>query len=141
VTALAGSQSQSQADVRLACATVAQQQYVLAASKELASRQLQDQGLVQRRDGQEVEAVHGLDDREPGLPDAAFGGSALAIQQLQLGHAQQVALIVELLDGSLPRHLVVLAQDGGQPQLLQVMLQQQLRRVNFLPDAKQRRRL
>jgi len=38
-------------------------------------------------------------------------------------------LIVHLLDGALPRDLVVLAQDGGQAQFLQVMFQQQLRRV------------
>jgi hypothetical protein len=65
----------------------------------------------------------------PGLPDAALGGPSFAVQQLQLGHAQQVAWIVHLLDRALPRHLVVLAQDGGQPQLLQVMFQQQLRSV------------
>jgi hypothetical protein len=30
--------------------------------------------------GQEVEAVDRLDHREPGLPDAAFGGPAFAVQ-------------------------------------------------------------
>jgi hypothetical protein len=63
------------------------------------------------------------------LADAAFGGTALAVQQLQFRDAQQVVLIVHLLDGALPRDLVVLAQDGGQAQFLQVMFQQQLRRV------------
>jgi hypothetical protein len=33
-----------------------------------------------RRDGQEVEGVHGLDERELRLPDAAFCRPALAIQ-------------------------------------------------------------
>ena len=61
------------------------------------------------RDSEEVEAVHGLDDRELRLPDAAFGSPALAIQQLQFSDAQQVTLIVQLFDCALPRHLVVLA--------------------------------
>jgi hypothetical protein len=34
-------QAKSQSDVRFACAAVAQQQHVLAASEELASRQFQ----------------------------------------------------------------------------------------------------
>ena len=63
------------------------------------------------------------------LPDAAIGGAAFAVQQLQLGHAQQVALIVDLLDRALPGDVIVLAQHGGQTQFLQVMFQQQLRRV------------
>ena len=65
-----------------------QQQHVLAAGEELASGQFQHQGLVQRGDGQEVEGVHSLDDRELRLADAAFRCSALAIQQLQFCDAQ-----------------------------------------------------
>ena len=90
-------------------------------------------GSCSDRHGEEVEAVHGLDDRELRLADAAFRGPAFAIQQLQFRDAQQVVLIVHLLDGALPCHLVVLAQDGGQAQFLQVMLQQQLRRVGGGP--------
>jgi hypothetical protein len=113
VAALACSQAQSQGDVRFSSSTVTKQQYVFAAGEELTSRQFQHQGLVQRRHGQEVEAVHGLDDRKLRLPDAAFCCPALAVQQLQFGDAQQVVLIVHLLDCALPRHLVVLAQDSG----------------------------
>ncbi len=132
---LAASQAKSQGDVRFAGAAVAQQQDVLATDEELASRQFQYQGLVQRRDGEEVEAVHGLDDRELRLPDAPFGGAALAVQQLQFGDAEQVVLIVNLLDRTLPCHLVILAQDGWQPQFLKVMLQQKLRRVSRVNDS------
>jgi hypothetical protein len=73
-------EAKSQGDVRFTRAAVAQQQHVLAASEELASRPLQHQGLVQRWDSQEVEAVHGLDDWELRLPDAAIRGPALTIQ-------------------------------------------------------------
>ena len=41
----------------------------------------------------------------------------------------KVARIVHALGGTLPRHFVVLAQESRQPQLLQVMFQQHLRRV------------
>jgi hypothetical protein len=46
--------------------------------------------------------------------------------------AQQIMLIVHMLDRALPRHLVILAQDGWQPQFLQVMFQQKLRRVGYM---------
>jgi hypothetical protein len=41
-----------------------------------------------------------------------IGGAAFAIQQLQLGHAQQVALIVDLLDRTLPDDVIVHARHG-----------------------------
>jgi hypothetical protein len=129
VSTLAGCQAKSQSDVRFARAAVAQQQNVLAAGKELSSRQFQHQDLVQHRYGEEVEAVHGLDDWELRLPDATFGGPAFAVQQLQFGHAQQVALIVQLLDCALAGHSVVLSQDSRQPQFLQMVFQQKLRCV------------
>ena len=63
------------------------------------------------------------------------------VQQLQLGDAQQIVLIVHLLDGALPCHLVILAQDGGQPQFLQVMVEQQLRRVGRMSRGVGRRNI
>src|ERR1700722_12312298 len=63
------------------------------------------------------------------LADAALGGPALAVQQLQFAHAQQVARIVDILGRALPSHLVVLAQEGGQTQRLQMMFEQNLRCV------------
>jgi hypothetical protein len=61
MAALAGGQAEGQRDVGLAGAAVAQQQHVLAAQQELRARQFQHHGLVQRGDGQEVEAVQALD--------------------------------------------------------------------------------
>ena len=57
--------------MRLAGAAVAPQQHVLHAREELASCQVQHQGLVGGRDGEEVEAVEALDDWELCLPDAS----------------------------------------------------------------------
>ena len=64
----------------------------------LASGQFENQRLVQRRDGEEVEAVEALDDRELRLPDAALGGAAVAIEQLQFSQAQQIVREVGLFN-------------------------------------------
>ena len=77
----------------LAGSAVAEQQYVLSAREELASRQLQHHRLVECWHGEEVEAVEALGDGELRLPDASLGGAAFAVEQFKLGHAQQVARI------------------------------------------------
>src|SRR5450755_623199 len=109
--------------------TVAQQQHVLALQQELAACQLQNQRLVDCRDSEKLEGVQALDHRKTCLLNAAFGGPPFAVQQLLFRQTQQVARIVELLGGALPCHPVVLAEESRQPQLLQVMFQQYLRRV------------
>lgn len=91
--------------------------------------QLQYQGFIQRGKGQELKAVQALDHGESRLMDTAFRGSAFAIQQFQLGKTQQKARIIYALGRALRRHLVLLAQEGGQPQQFQMVLQQNLRRI------------
>ena len=56
-TLLAGRQAETEGDVGLASATVAERDEVLAALDVRAAGQLQDQRLVERRDDLEVEAV------------------------------------------------------------------------------------
>src|SRR5271166_5231144 len=112
--------------MRLARPTVTQQQHVLAPNQELAACQLQDQRLVDCRDSEKLEGVQALDHGKTCLLNAAFGGPPFAVQQLLFRQTQQVARIINPLGGALPRHFVVLAQKGRQPQLLQVMFQQYL---------------
>ena len=80
MAALTCSQTERQGDVGFAGAAVAEQQDVFLAVEILASRQFQDQGLVERGDGEEVEAVQALHHREPGLADAALGRAAVAVE-------------------------------------------------------------
>ncbi len=103
--------------------------HVLPPLDVLAAGELQHQHLVQRRDRGEVEAVQALHRREAGLADAPLDHPPLAIQQLELGEAQQVGGVVDALGRALPGQLVVLAQEGRQLQRLEVMRQQDLRRV------------
>ena len=113
----------------LAGAAVAECDDVLAALDVFTSRQFQDQHLVERRNGLEVEAVEAFDGGEFGLPDPPFDHAALTVDQFQLGQADEIAHVVGAFGGALPGLLVVLAQEGRQLQGLEVMGQQQLRRI------------
>src|SRR5256885_1453846 len=56
-----------------------------------------------------------------GLADAPLDQPPLALQQLELGQAQQVARVVDVLGRALPGQLVMLAQEGRQPERLEVV--------------------
>ena len=85
--------------------------------------------LFERGDRFEVKAVQALDGRELRLPDSPLDHAALAVDQFQLGQAEQVAHVVGALAGTLASQLVVLPEEGRQLEGLQVMGQQHLRRV------------
>ena len=114
---------------RLAGAAVADRDDVLAAGDVLRAGQLQHQGLVERRQGQEVEAVEAFDRRELRLLDPPLDHPPFPLDQLQFGKAQQVTGMVDALGGALPGELVILAQEGRQLERLEVMGEQKLGRV------------
>src|SRR6266478_6636112 len=126
---LAGRETEPETDVRLAGAAVAYRDDVLPAGHILRAGELQQQGLVERRNGGEVEAVQALHGREPGLPDPTLDHAPFAVDQLQFGQAQQKADVIEALGGALPSELVVFAQECRQLERLQVMSEQQLGRI------------
>jgi hypothetical protein len=122
----------------LAGAAVAQCDHVLPPLDVLAAGELQHQHLVQRRDRCEVEAVQALDRREAGLADAPLDQPSLAIEQLELGQAEQVGRMVGAFRSTLPRQLIVLAQEGRQLERLEVVRQQHLRQVAHVPIPRSR---
>ena len=126
-TLLAGGQPEPQRDVGLAGAAVAERDDVLAAGYILRAGQFQHQGLVERWDGGEVEAVETLHCWEPGLLDPALDGPPFPVDHLKLGQAQQVARVIDTFGGALARQLVVLTQEGWEPKRLEVMGEQNLR--------------
>ena len=81
--------------------------------------------MFQRRDRAEREGLETLHDRELGGLDAAFDGALLAVEQLQLAEAEQVAWTVQPFLRAVPRHLVVLAQEGRQAEGLEMGVEQQ----------------
>src|SRR5450759_1724200 len=113
----------------LAGAGVADRDDVLPAGYILRAGELQNENLVERRNGGEVEAVHALHGREPRLLDPPLDHPPFAVDQLQFGQAQQKTDMIEALGGALPSELVVLAQERRQLERLQVMGKQKLGRI------------
>jgi hypothetical protein len=118
---LAGGEAKPEGDVGLAGAAVAERDHVLPLLHVAAAGELQDQHLVQGRDRGEVEAVQALDRREVGLADTPLDHPPLAVEQLELGQAQQVGDVVHAFRRALPGQLVMLAQEGRQLERLEVM--------------------
>ncbi len=137
---LAGGEAEAERDMGLSGAAWPESDDVLAALDVLATGQLQDQGLVERGDGLEVEAVQALHGREPGRSDAPLDEPALPVDQLQLGQAQEVAHMIDAFRGALPGHLVVISQEGGQLELLEMVSKQQLGRLAHGPAPDNRLR-
>ena len=123
---LAGGEPQAKGDVGFAGATWAKGDHVLPPFHPVAAHQLQNLHLVELGDRLEVEAVKAFCGREPGCLDAALDHPSFAIAQLQFYQALQELDVVQPLGGALARHLLILAQEGGQLQPLEVMLQQDL---------------
>ena len=109
--------------VGLARAGVADHQNVLPFVDVLTTRQLGDQHLVDRRAGREVEALEGLDGREPCRLQPSFGRAFLPVQQLEFQELQQVGEVVDVVGPRLFGDLLALGADGRQSQGLQVMVQ------------------
>ena len=126
---LAGSQAKTEGDMGLAGATRPERDDVLAAVDELAAGEFRRQCLVERRDRLEVEAVQAFGRRELRRLDAPLDHAALALDQLEFAEPQQVLHVIAALGRALPGELGVFALEGRQPELLEVVLQQHLRRV------------
>src|SRR5664280_98372 len=126
---LAGRETEPDTNVGLAGAAVADRDDVLPAGHILRAGELQHEGLVERRNGGEVEAVQTLHGREPRLLDPTLDHPPFAVDQLQFGQAQQKANMIEALGGALPSELVVLSQARRQLERLQVMGKQKLGRI------------
>src|SRR6516225_4991303 len=118
---LAGGQPQSESNVGLPRAAVADRNHVLSASDVLAAGKLQHQCLVERRDRRELETVQTLHRREPRLLDAALDHSLFPVDQFKLGQAQQITRVVDAFGSALLGELVVFAQETRQLERLEVM--------------------
>src|SRR4029077_6919268 len=126
---LAGREAEPETDVRLSGAAIADRDDVLPAGHILRAGELQHKGLVERRNGGEVEAVQALHGREPRLLDPTLHHEPFAVDKLQFGQAQEKADVIKALGGALPGELVVLAQERRQLERLQVMSEQKLGRI------------
>ena len=110
-------------------AAVAYSYDVLVTVDVLAPGQLQYQRLVERGDGQEVEGIQTLGGGKAGCLDPAVHHAVMSVDQLKLRQAQQIVWMVDSLGGAPTRHLVVLPEEGGELELLQMVLKQHRRLV------------
>ena len=121
----------------LARAAVADGDDVLPAVHVLAPGQLCYKLPVHRRDRREVEGVEALDRREACGPDASLHHAVVSVYELQFRQPEQIVRVVHPLGGALGCHLPVLPEEGRQPQLPEVVFQQQCWSVvhDALPDS------
>jgi hypothetical protein len=126
---LTGGEAEPQRDMRLARAARSQSDDVLAAVDEFPPHQLHGQSLFEGGDRLEVEAVEALGGRELRRLDATLDHPPLPLDQLELAEPQQVLDMILALGGALPGKPGVLALEGGQLELPEMMLEQDLRRV------------
>ena len=134
---LAGGEAQSQGDVGLAGAAVADGDDILPALYVFAAGQLHHQHLVHRRDGRKVKGVQAFDGGEAGRPDPPLHHALVAIDEFQFRQPEQVPRVVHSLGGALGGHLPILPEEAGQHQFLQMVFQQQRGPVVHaaLPDS------
>ncbi len=123
---LAGCQAEAERDMGLAGAARPERDHVLAPLDELAPGEFRRQGLVERRDRLEVEAVEALGGGELRRLDAPLDHAALAVDQLQLAEPEQILHMVAALGRALAGELGVFGVEGRQAELLEVVLQQHL---------------
>ena len=126
---LASGQTKAQSSVSLARAARTKGDHILPLVDEFAAGELHGQRLVQGWDGLEVEAVQALGCRELGGLDAALDHPTLTLDQLQLAKAQQILHMILVLGSALPGQLGVFGKEGRQAELLEIVLQQDFRRI------------
>jgi hypothetical protein len=92
------------------------------------AREFENERLIERRDGGEVECVETFHRRKMSGADAPLNHASFAIDEFELGEAQQIARMIEGLARRLGGDFVIFAQEGGQFELAQMMREQHLRR-------------
>src|ERR1700726_2158025 len=101
---------------------------VLASVDPFAARQFQNQRLVQRRLGGEVERIEALGLWEARQPNAALDVAAFAIDALQFAQAQQIARVIGSVLRRFHGNLLILARECGKLQGFEMIVQQHLGR-------------
>ena len=111
---MAGGQAQTQGDVGLAGAAVADGDDVFMMFDVFAPGELHDQRLVHRGDGGEVEGVQALGGGEARGADPTLHHALVAVGEFQLGEPEQVVGMIGAFGRALGGQFAVLPEEGGQ---------------------------
>ncbi len=82
-----------------------------------ATGEFEDERLVERGDGGEVECVEALHRREPGGADATLHHASLAVDEFEFDEAQQIPHMILAFARRLGGDLLVFTQHGRQLEL------------------------
>src|SRR5271169_6022115 len=97
---------------------------VLASVDPLAAHQLQNQRLIQRRLGAEVERIEALGLRKARQPNATLYVATLAIDALQFAQPQQIARVIGAILRRFHGDFFILARECGKLQGLEMIAEQ-----------------
>src|SRR4029450_2974542 len=114
--------------MRRARAGIAQGDDITGGGDIFATCEFENERLVERRNGGEVESVETLHRREAGGADAALDHAPFTIDEFEFGEAQEEADMIETLAAGFSGELFILAEEGRQFKLAQMMREQDLRR-------------
>jgi hypothetical protein len=114
--------------MRLAGAAVAESNNIVAGDDIFTTGQFENERLVERWNGSEVERIETLHRGKAGGADAALDHAPFAIDEFGLGEAQKIAGMIEPLTGGFRGNFVIFAQESRQFELPQMMPEQHLGR-------------
>ena len=119
-----GGMAQGRGQVGLAGAGITHEQNVLPAVEVFAAHELEHEVFVDAGLGLEVEGVQGFEDGELGRFDAPERGALFPVDQLAFAQAQEEGAVVQVFLGAGLGDALVFPQDGGQLELLEVVLKE-----------------
>src|ERR1700688_1918410 len=114
--------------MRLAGAAVAESNNIVVGDDIVTTGQFENERLVERWNGGEVERVETFHRRKMRGADAALDHAPFAIDEFEFGETQQEADMIETFACRLCGDLFIFAQEGRQFELPQMMGEQNLRR-------------
>src|ERR1700720_4032335 len=114
--------------MRLAGAAVAESNNIVVGDDIFTTGQFENERLVERWNGSEVERVETLHRGKAGGADAALDHALFAIDEFEFGETQKEADMIEPLARGLCGDLFIFAHEGRQFELTQMMGEQKLRR-------------
>src|ERR1700732_5087523 len=107
--------------MRLAGAAVAESNNIVVGDDIFTTGQFENERLVERWNGSEVERVETLHRGKAGGADAALDHAPFAIDEFEFGEAQKEADMIEPLARGLCGDLFILTQEGRQFELTLMM--------------------